>query len=77
MNKESVLLIVALIWGIYSIVVGILAILHGYSNNLVWISIIGAISGTTGAHIAISMSQKGLKISTSGPSQTSSESQKT
>ena len=66
MNKETVLLIVALIWGVYSIAVGIMAIAGGYSNDLVWVSIIAAISGTTGAHVALSISQKGLSLQTSG-----------
>lgn len=66
MNKETVLLIVALIWGVYSIAVGIMAVTGNYSNDLVWISIIAAISGTTGAHVALSISQKGLSLQTSG-----------
>ena len=66
MNKETVLLIVALIWGVYSIAVGIMAVTGNYSNDLVWISIIAAITGTTGAHVALSISQKGLSLQTSG-----------
>lgn len=69
MNKESVLLLIAFIWGVYSIVIGIFTVLYGYNNDLVWISIITAISGTTGAHVAISLSNKGLSVKTSGPSQ--------
>lgn len=66
MNKEWVLLIVALIWGAYAITVGSMAIVYGYVSDLVWISIIAAISGTTGAHVALSVSQKGLSLQTSG-----------
>ena len=66
MNKETVLIVVALIWGVYSIAVGIMAVTGNYSNDLVWISIIAAISGTTGAHVALSISQKGLSLQTSG-----------
>ena len=66
LSKETVLLVLGLIWGSYSIAVGITAIIHGYSNDLLWISIIAAISGTTGAHAAISMSGKGLSMQTSG-----------
>ena len=66
MNKESVLLVIALIWGIYSVVVGLVTIIYGYNNDLVWISIISAISGTTGAHVGLSMSTKGISLQTSG-----------
>lgn len=66
MNKESVLLVIALIWGIYSVVVGLVTIIYGYNNDLVWISIISAISGTTGAHVGLSMSAKGISLQTSG-----------
>ena len=67
MSKETALLLIAFIWGVYSIVVGILAVLRSYNNDLLWISIITAISGTTGAHAAISLSQKGVQVKTSGP----------
>ena len=67
MSKETALLLMCVIWGIYSIVVGILAVLRSYNNDLVWISFITAISGTTGAHAAISISQKGVQVKTSGP----------
>lgn len=66
-SKEAVLLVLAVIWGIYSVVVGIVAIISGYNNDLVWVSIIVAISGTTGAHAAISFSSKGLYFKTSNP----------
>lgn len=69
MNKESALLLIAFIWGVYSIVIGLFTVLYGYNNDLVWISIITAISGTTGAHAAISFSNKGLSVKTSGPPQ--------
>ena len=69
MNKETALLLIAFIWGVYSIVIGLFTVLYGYNNDLVWISIITAISGTTGAHAAISLSNKGLSVKTSGPPQ--------
>ena len=65
-SKETVLLVVSLVWGFYSIVVGVIAIYYGYNNDLVWISIISAISGTTGAHVGLSMSTKGISLQTSG-----------
>jgi hypothetical protein len=65
-GKETALLVISLIWGAYSVVIGTLTVIHGYSNDLVWISIITAVSGTTGAHAAISMSSKGISIQTSG-----------
>lgn len=67
MTKETALLLIAFIWGVYSIAVGILAVFRSYDNDLLWISIITAISGTTGAHAAISLSQKGVQVKTSGP----------
>lgn len=73
MNKETVLLLISFIWGVYSIVVGLLTVIHGYNNDLVWISVITAISGTTGAHAAISISSKGVSVQTSGPSQINKE----
>ena len=75
MNKETVLIVVALIWGVYSIAVGIMAVTGNYSNDLVWISIIAAISGTTGAHVALSISQKGLSLQTSGKTPDTQEKQ--
>jgi hypothetical protein len=66
MKKETVLMFVALIWGVYSIAVGIITVISGYNNDLVWISVITAISGTTGAHAALSMSSKGVSLETSG-----------
>lgn len=68
-GKETALLVISLIWGVYSVVIGTLTVIHGYSNDLVWISVITAISGTTGAHAAISMSSKGFSVQTSGPVQ--------
>ena len=68
MSKETALLIISLIWGIYAIVVGIFTVYNRFNNDLVWISIITAISGTTGAHIAVSMSTKGLTIQAQGSS---------
>jgi hypothetical protein len=65
-SKEIVLLVVSLVWGLYSVVIGVIAIAYGYSNDLVWISIISAISGTTGAHVGLSMSSKGISLQTSG-----------
>lgn len=69
MSKGHLLLlmVISIIWGSYSIIIGVVAIHSGYNNDLLWISIIGAVSGTTGAHIAISLSPKGLEVSTSGP----------
>jgi len=67
MKKETVLMLIALIWGVYSIAVGIITVISGYNNDLVWISVITAISGTTGAHAALSMSSKGISLETSGP----------
>lgn len=66
MNKETVLLVIALIWGFYSIVVGLVAVVYGYNNDLVWVSVISAISGTTGAHVGLSMSGRGISLQTSG-----------
>ena len=66
MKKETVLMLISLIWGVYAIAVGIITVISGYSNDLVWISIITAISGTTGAHAALSMSSKGVSLDTSG-----------
>lgn len=68
-SKETVLLLIAFIWGVYSIVVGLSSIINGYSNDLVWISIITAIAGTTSAHVAISLSPEGLSMQASGPVQ--------
>jgi len=67
MKKETVLMLISLIWGVYSIAVGIITVISGYNNDLVWISVITAISGTTGAHAALSMSSKGISLETSGP----------
>ena len=75
MNKETVLIVVALIWGVYSIAVGIMAVTGNYSNDLAWISITAAISGTTGAHVALSISQKGLSLQTSGKTPDTQEKQ--
>ena len=66
MNKEIVLLLLGLIWGVYAIIVGTLAVLSQYNNDLLWISIIVAISGTTGAHVALSMSAKGISLQSTG-----------
>ena len=66
MNKEVVLLLLGLIWGVYAIIVGTLAVLSPYNNDLLWISIIVAISGTTGAHVALSMSAKGISLQSTG-----------
>lgn len=67
MKKETVLMLISLIWGVYAIAVGIITVVSSYGNDLVWISIITAISGTTGAHAALSMSSKGISLETSGP----------
>ena len=69
-SKETVLLVLAFIWGAYAMVIGLAAIIHGYNNDLVWVTIIAAISGTTGAHIGLSMSKAGLSLQTSGAVQT-------
>lgn len=66
MKKETVLVIISFIWGVYAIAVGMVAVIGGYSNDLIWVSIITAISGTTGAHAALSISSKGISLETSG-----------
>lgn len=66
MKKETVLVVISFIWGVYAIAVGMVAVIGGYSNDLVWVSVITAISGTTGAHAALSMSSKGISLETSG-----------
>jgi hypothetical protein len=63
MKKETVHLVATVIWGIFGIAVGTLAIINHNFNTYVMVSEIAAISGNSSALVALSISKSGLSIS--------------
>jgi len=59
MNKETVHLISALLWGIYGITVGIIGVVHNDFNTDVMVSIVVAITGNSAHLISMSFSKSG------------------
>jgi len=67
MKNEITHLVIGLIWGVYSIVVGSLIILHGYVNIWSWVSIIVAVSGNSVHLISMDFGKSGLQIKPENP----------
>ena len=63
--SASVHLLATIIWGIYGIVVGALAIVQGYTGVFVWISVIVSVTGNSAHLVTFAWSQKGLTVSSS------------
>ena len=71
MNKETVHLVATILWVLYSVVVGALAVIENYSgtdSNYLWLGIIVAIIGNSTHLVTMSLSQKGLTINAQGAS---------
>ena len=68
MNKEWVSLISGIIWGLYAIVTGTLAIYFNYNNDWTWLAIIVAIIGNSAHLVAMHYSNQGLTIQAQGSS---------
>ena len=54
------------IWGAYGVIVGIVAIVSGYDNDLVWISIIVAIVGNSAHLVAFAYSKGKILVQSTG-----------
>ena len=66
-TKLTVHLVMVAVWGAYAILVGSMAIVFGYGNNLVWDSIIVAVTANSVHLVTLSLSKTGVEI-TSNPS---------
>lgn len=64
-SKQAVHLAVALVWGIYGIIIGSLAILTGFTGAYIWYSIIVAITGNSVHLVTFSLSKTGMSVSSS------------
>ena len=58
-------LLTGLIWGVYAITIGSLAIVYNFSSPWVFVSIITAVVGNSAHLVAFAWSNKGLQISSS------------
>ncbi len=63
--SASVHLLATVIWGIYGIVIGAMAIFYSYSGTFVWLSVIVAVVGNSSHLVAFAWSQKGVSITAS------------
>ena len=61
-SKQTVSLISTLVWGLYAITIGSLAIYFGYDNNWTWIGEIVAIVGNSAHLVAMHLSKTGIDI---------------
>lgn len=67
LSKQAVHLTVAVIWGVYGIIIGSLAILTGFSGAYIWDSIIVAIVGNSAHLVTFSLSKTGLSVEAMQP----------
>lgn len=63
MNSDWIHFFAVLIWGVFGIAIGSIGIIYHYSNDLLWISVIAAISGNSAHLVAFAMSKRGVQIS--------------
>lgn len=63
--SAAVHFLATVIWGVYGIVIGLVAVVYTYSSDFVWISIIVAVVGNSSHLVAFAWSQKGLTVSSS------------
>lgn len=61
--SASVHFLATVIWGLYSIVIGALVVVYGYSSDFAWISIWIAVVGNASHLVTFAWSQKGVNIS--------------
>jgi hypothetical protein len=63
MQKGTVHLVATTIWGLFGIVIGSIALVHGQFNTWVGISLVAAITGNSAHLVTFSLSKTGLDIS--------------
>lgn len=62
MQKEQVHLIMALLWGLYGVIIGSLVVIYNYSNIWAWLSVIVAVAGNSIHLITLDVGKKGIEI---------------
>lgn len=66
--SASVHFLATVIWGIFGIVSGVMAIYYTYTSNWVWISIIVAVVGNSTHLVAFAISSQGVSVNAQGSS---------
>ena len=61
-NKEVVHLIGVVVWGIFGITIGTLAIVHNNFSDYVMVSLVSAVVGNSAHLMALSFSKTGLSV---------------
>lgn len=64
--SASVHFLATIIWGVFGIVTGIMAIYYSYTSNWVWISIIVAVVGNSTHLVAFAVSSSGVSVNAQG-----------
>ncbi len=64
MKNQTVHLIMALLWGIYGIIIGSLVIVFHYNNLWSWLSIVVAIAGNSIHMVTMDFSKTGIEVAT-------------
>lgn len=63
MSKGTIHLVATLIWGLFGIVIGSIALVYGQFGTWVGISLVAAITGNSAHLVSFSLSKTGLDIS--------------
>lgn len=66
MNSDWIHFMATMVWGVYGIVIGVVAIASSYISNFVWISIIVAIIGNASHLVAFAYSKGKISIQATG-----------
>ena len=66
MNSDWIHFLATAIWGVYSIVIGVVAITSQYISNFVWISIIVAITGNSAHLVTFAYSKGKILVQSTG-----------
>lgn len=62
MKNTTTHLIMALLWGIYGIIIGSLVVVFHYNNLWSWLSIVVAISGNSVHLVTMDFSKSGIEV---------------
>jgi hypothetical protein len=65
MNNGVVHLVATVIWGLFGIVIGSIALIYGQFNTWVGLALISAITGNSAHLVTFSLSKTGVDISSS------------